>query len=167
MRRRILHADSVDGKFDQLELILGRLIGRPNNVTIGIPPFSVFSFYCDEVPANGILFRTMIPCKGVISDISLYIEKKLSDDAVLYKVTSTGVNSSRTVSFSTNGKFILHNEDFEVNPGDRIVLSVDESVISGIWVSMVYRIDKELLKTQEFLQESLSKVIEDALNEGV
>jgi hypothetical protein len=156
-----------DQKIEHIERILNRMSRKLHNTVIGVMPAIPVMFSTDEPKENGEIFKFLLPCKGHISTVCMYVNKFDGSEAIAFEAAVRGPITGSNVRFLTKKNLTVENANLPVFAGDMITLTTEtpESV-HGIWIALLYQMGIKESGKEVFVLDELNKLLEEENFDG-
>lgn len=170
MKKLKLKGNSSEEKLDHVERILRHFQNRLGTKVIGFVPGIPMSAYAQKPLDNGIIVSFVMVANGSVGKSALVIRKYNAKKAVRFHLILERASAKYHETFLTKKEVSVVNVGFDVEIGDVITLSVDESdidKIEDIWLGMLLNIDyKSSINTFEnFVLDELEKLNDEGIRE--
>lgn len=155
-RKKKLLDGSVEQQLGQIDNILTKLIRRSSGklTVVHIPPIPVMSSNFDR--DSGIIISSVIPAKGVITDIALYIEFADGIKKTSFKADIRTKRITNSMEFAVSNALTMDTINIPVEPGNLFVVSANNpSDVKDVSVSVLYQIDSSKGDIQRQLIDEL------------
>ena len=154
-----------DERFDHVEKILQRMARRLHkSVAVIIPPIPIF-FSIEIIPTSGLIFQCLLPVRGTITDVCMYISKFERKEAAKFHAEVRGAITIKGTSIETAKRLTIGKVDIPVNAGDMLIFSTSSpDLISGVWVSFLYEVGMDVMKKEHIPIDILDGPLEEIEN---
>jgi len=141
-RKRMLLEGTVEEQLSQADNILNKLVrkSRGQMAKVIIPPVPVMS--CNYDRATGKLISAVIPSRGIITTLAMYVELAEGANSASFEALIKGPKLANNMSFSIKHILTMDTLNIPVSPGDvLIVRAIDPAKVRDASVSILYQVD--------------------------
>ena len=156
-----IRGNSTEEKINAIERILNRFQRKLHNTVIGVMPPVPIMFSVKKVDSDGEIFSFLIPAKGVITSICLYIKEFNNEkETVRFKASIEGPAGGTYATIETRKNLTIGNLNLNVSAGDLLVLTTPTpDAISGVWLAFLYQMGIKDCGQEKFLAEELERLL--------
>ena len=152
-------------KLIQVERILNRMSRKLHKTVIGVMPAIPIMFQIDEPKEDGEIFKFLLPCKGQITDVCMFVRKFDGSETVDFDASIRGPVTGAFARFSTKKNLTIQRANLDVLAGDMLTLTTDSpEKVHGIWIALLYQMGIKESGKEVFLLDDLDKLLEEETN---
>lgn len=154
-------------KLVHVERILNRMSRKLHKTVIGVMPAIPIMFSIDEPKEDGEIFSFLMPAKGIITDVCLFVGKFDGSEIVEFEAEVRGPVTGAYARFGTKKNLTIHKASLAVSAGDRLSLrTVSPEKVHGIWLALLYQMGIKESRKEVFLLEELEKILKEENFDG-
>lgn len=166
--RKMIRGENLEDKLGSIDQHIWSLSRKVYKHATVITPAIPMGAFIDLLPADGTIFKFLVPADGFISRALMYVERVPKDvkPELFIRVVSAKQESTYKLPYKMGLNALKC--DFALTSGDLIYISTSESaLVGGIWMSLLYEMAvPEGCKKQFLVDEILSKYEEEEKKDG-
>lgn len=162
MRRKFELTGTNEEKFNKIERIIPRLMGRMQKQVSAVVPATILSFHKDEVPSDGLLFSCCV-FSGKLSKIAFAVKEIVGKPKPSYSCVMRKGKVVYTHNFESNKLSGVEYLDVELNDGDFVEFyqtNPAEVTIKGVHLTLCMHLNQKPQIHKVLIDDLVNNLVE-------